>query len=127
MPLPQAGLEFLGLYEGFGIEYTPFDVEIAGGTSEIRSAVAGNRIRILSLVLASDINMTARLENSGSGTHDIVSFELLAGNTVVLPYQHIGWGETRAGLALVLNAVDAGTAQLTGVCITCLVLGGVPL
>jgi hypothetical protein len=80
------------------------------GNNTLISAVAGNKIRVLSLyVVAGGGANTLRFESGADGTALSGQMGLAANGGLVLPYNEGGWFETAAGVLLNLE-LSAGTS-----------------
>ncbi len=74
------------------------------GANTLVAAVAGERIRVVSLVLvASGGANTAQLQSGAGGLALTGAMDLINNGQLVLPYQAAGWCETGAGDLLNLD------------------------
>lgn len=87
------------------------------GSNAVVAAVAGARIRVLSVVLVSTLANSVKFMSAS--TDISATFPLAANGGVVLPFNEHGWFETAIGEALNLN-MTAATA--TGVQVHYIVL-----
>lgn len=82
------------------------------GDNTLVSAVAGKRIRVLSLFLVSAGTVTVRFESAASGTALTGQMTLVANTGFALPYNPGGWFETIAGD--LLNLELSGAVSVDG-------------
>lgn len=82
------------------------------GSNTIIAAVAGARIRVLSVVMVSTLANAVKFMSNA--TDISATFPLAANGGVVLPFNEHGWFETAIGEALNLN-MTAATATGTQV------------
>ena len=76
------------------------------------AAVAGRKIRVLSLVLVPGAAVTARFESAAGGTALTGEMQLAANAVFVLPHNPLGWFETVA--AELLNLELGGAIAVDG-------------
>ena len=98
-----------------GDSITPIFAPIAAATNgdnTLVAAVTGKKIRVLAMCLVAGANGNVYFTSDPSGT---VIFggstnKMALGNTggFVLPYSGVGWFETTAGTALIMNASSVG-------------------
>lgn len=97
------------------VKRTKASVAASQTDSQIVAAVAGKKIRVLTLAMACGGTATAITFNSkgsGAGTAISVAFNNAANRTESLPRNPEGWFETNAGEAL---TATTGTGSTTGV------------
>lgn len=83
----------------------------SSGDNTIVSAVAGRKIRVLSLFLVSTTAVTVRFESGASGTALTGAMATGANGTLVLPHNPAGWFETAAGALLNMELGGAVSAD----------------
>lgn len=82
------------------------------GDNTLVSAVAGKKIRVLSLYAVAAGAVTVRFESAAGGTALTGVASLAANGGIVLPFNEGGWFETNAGE--LLNMELGGAVQTSG-------------
>ena len=82
------------------------------GDNTIIAAVAGKKIRVLSLALIPSAAVTARFETGAGGTALTGQMQLGAKVNLILDYNPAGWFETTAGA--LLNLELSGATSVDG-------------
>jgi len=85
---------------------------VAVGTNTIVPAVAGARIRVMSLVVVATAAATVRLQSHVTTSNKTGTPSLAANGGMVWPYNPDGWFVTQAGEAL--DMVVGGTGPVEG-------------
>jgi hypothetical protein len=93
-------------FVGSGIKYAAI-AAAASGDNELVAAVAGKKIRVLSLLLVVPSNLVIAFESDASGTALTGDMELGEKKPLVLPFNPEGWFETVAGESLNLELAGA--------------------
>ena len=85
------------------------------GDNTIVAAVTGKKIRVLALhVTMTGTLVTIRFESAAGGTALTGQMQPLAGNSITLPFNPVGWFETVAGELL---NMELGGAQSVDGCL----------
>lgn len=78
------------------------------GTNTLVSAVAGSKIRVLSLVLVASGGVnTVQLHSGPAGIALTAAMDLVSDGQFVLPWNPAGWCETGTGAPLILTTSSA--------------------
>lgn len=96
-------------------------ISASSSNNTLVAAVAGKKIRVLSLALMAAGAVNAKLQSAAGGTDITGLFYPAANGGFVLPYNEGGWCETVAGELLNLNLSDA---QAVGGCLSYQEVGG---
>ena len=104
-----AGLNTNTVYAGTTAATPKFAVidAASSGDNTLVSAVASNKIRVLSLFLVSAGTVTARFESGAGGTALTGQMNLVANSGFVLPFNPTGWFETAVNTLLNLELSGA--------------------
>jgi hypothetical protein len=84
----------------------------SSGDNTLVAAVAGAKIRVLSLCVISAGSVTVRFESGAGGTALTGQMTLVAGSGFVLPHNEDGWFETDA--SALLNLELSGAVSVDG-------------
>lgn len=98
-----------------GVFYPIKRAAVSGATSgdnTLVAAVAGKKIRVVSIVLNSVTAVAVRLESGAGGTALTGVISLGATSVFVLPFNPGGWAETAA--SALLNMELGGAVQVSG-------------
>lgn len=87
-------------------------IDTATGDTTLVAAVAGKKIRVISLVLSAAAEATIRFESGTGGDALTGQMIILAKTPLILPEADAGWFETAA--ATLLNLEQAATVALDG-------------
>lgn len=93
------------------VKYAVIDAATSGDNTLV-AAVAGKRIRVLSLYLVAAGAVTARFESAAGGTALTGQSSLAANGVLSLPYNPTGWFQTVAGE--LLNLELGGAVSVDG-------------
>ena len=86
----------------------------SSGNNTVVAAVTGKKIRVLALAMTmTGTAVTIRFEDGASGTALTGRMQPPQGQTVTLPFNPVGWFETRA--ATLLNLELGGAQSVDGV------------
>lgn len=109
-----ANCEIMVNGKAYAPQYAAVDVA-ASGDNTIVAAVAGKKIRVISVFLVAAGSLTARFESGAGGTAKTGQMNLAATGGIVLPANQFGWFETAAGqlLNLELSAATSVDGGLT--------------
>ena len=99
---------------GSELQYASVDAASSGDNTLV-AAVAGKRIRVLSLFLVASGAVTVAFESSASGTALTGDMNVGANGNVVMPFNPEGWFQTVAGE--LLNMELGGATSVDG-CLT---------
>ena len=98
-------------FVGSEIQYAAVDVSSAGDNT-IVAAVAGKKIRLLSIFLITSSNLAIAFESGASGVALTGDMELSRKTPFVLPFNPEGWFETAEGA--LLNLELGGATAMAG-------------
>jgi hypothetical protein len=93
------------------VQYAVINVASSGDNTVV-AAVAGKKIRVLSLYYMAAGTVTVRFESGASGTALTGVVEHTAQTGAVLPFNEDGWFETAAGV--LLNIELSGNISIDG-------------
>ena len=104
---------FQDIYEGQLVKRAAIDAASSGNNTLV-AAVSGKKIRVLALFATmTGSAVTIRFEDGADGTALTGQMGPTSGQTIVLPFNPVGWFETSA--ATLLNMELSGAQSVDGV------------
>ena len=95
------------------VKYAVIDAHLTGDTTLV-AAVAGKKIRVISMFYLAAATVSVRFESGTGGTSLTGNLQHTAQTGVVLNYNEDGWFETAAGALLNLELTGGGVIAVDG-------------